>query len=279
MANLSYTFTDLSDDHSERQHLRYISSSSFGNDWNSVFHSHECSELFYLTDGEGWLCTDEGNVPIKKNQMVIVNPKVRHTERSSAKNQMHYIVLGIDNLQFHFNNDDVFSSFRVFPLETHREVVLPLLLTILKELQKKRPSYEEICQHYLAILLLQVKRITGQDFSLSVPNPIPYECEKAKNYIEQNFREDITLETLSNITHWDKFYFSHQFSKAYGISPINYLLIQRIDHSKNLLSTTDYTITQIAESSGFSSQNYFSQIFRKTTGISPRDFRKKNSPK
>lgn len=273
MSNLSYSFTDLSDDHSDRELLRYVSASSFGKDWNGVLHSHECTEIFYVTDGEGWFCTDEENFPIKKNQMVLVNPKVHHTERSSAAHQMHYIVLGIDHLQFRFGKEDAFLPFQVFHLASHREVILPLLESILKELQKKQVSYEKICQHYLSILLLQVQRITGQKFTLSAPSPIPYECEKAKNYIDEHFREPVTLDLLAGITHWDKFYFSHQFSKAYGVSPINYLLEQRVEHSKQLLRTTDYSITQIAESSGFSSQNYFSQTFKKSTGISPREYR------
>lgn len=274
MANLSYSFKDLSNDHSDKQQLLYVSSSSYGEDWNGVLHSHECTELFYVTDGEGWLCTDEGACPVRKNQMVLVNPKVRHTERSSVKNQMHYIVLGINNLQFHFGNEKEFLPFRIFDLSSHTDIILPLLQTILTELEKQKDFHEEICQHYLTILLLQVRRITGQYFTVSVPSPIPYECEKAKAYMENHFREPITLDRLAELTHWDKFYFSHQFSAAYGISPINYLLKQRVEHSRQLLETTDYSITQIAEASGFSSQNYFSQTFKKSTGMSPREYRK-----
>lgn len=277
MANLSYTFTDLSDDHSHEQQLRYVSSSSFDKNWNSVLHSHECTEIFYVTDGEGWFYTDDISIPIQKNQMVIVNPKVHHTERSSTQNKMHYIVLGVDNLQFRFGKEDAFLPFQTFMLSSHREEILPLLMIILKELRNKEDSYDKICHHYLSILLLLVKRITGQEFSLSASDQIPYECEKARLYMEEHFREAITLEHLAHLTHWDKFYFSHQFSKAYGISPINYLLEQRIEHSKQLLCTTDYSITQIAEYSGFSSQNYFSQIFRKNTGISPRVYRNQKS--
>jgi len=274
MENMTHSFTDLSYDHSENQRLRYVSSSSFGKDWNGVLHAHDCTELFYVTDGEGWLCTTDEKVPLQKNQLVIVNPKVHHTERSSLTNKMHYIVLGIDNLQFHFGKENIILPFQIFQLSSQKDIILPLIQAIMEELKKKQASYEEICQHYLSILLLQLQRITGQELNLSVPNGSPYECEKANSYMEEHFRESITLEMLAELTHWDKYYFAHQFSRAYGISPINFLLNLRISHSKQLLSTTDYSITQIAESSGFSSQNYFSQIFRKCTGISPRAYRK-----
>ena len=145
-----------------------------------------------------------------------------------------------------------------------------------EELQKKQTSYEEVCQHYLSILLLQLHRITGKEFSFAPPTDIPYECQRAKAYIEEHFHEPVTLERIAAIVHWDKFNLSHQFSAAFSVSPINYLLQLRITHSKRLLCDTDYSITQIAESSGFSSQNYFTQAFKKLVGVSPRAYRQKH---
>lgn len=146
MSTLSYSLTDLSPEHQPpHQHLRYVTSSSFGSDWNGVLHSHDCTELFYVTDGEGWLCTDETQIPLRKNNLVIVNPKVHHTERSSPEKKMHYIVLGIDNLQFCFHEGETFSPFQIFQLSSHREMILSLLHAILEELQKKQTSYEEVC--------------------------------------------------------------------------------------------------------------------------------------
>ena len=189
---------------------------------------------------------------------------------------MHYIVLGIDNLQFRFHEGETFSPFQIFQLSSHREMILSLLHTILEELQKKQTSYEEVCQHYLSILLLQLHRITGEEFSFAPPTDIPYECQRAKAYIEEHFHEPVTLERIAAIVHWDKFYLSHQFSAAFSVSPINYLLQLRIAHSKRLLCDTDYSITQIAESSGFSSQNYFTQAFKKLVGVSPRTYRQEH---
>ena len=66
MENMTDSFTDLSSDHSECQRLRYVSSSTFGKDWNGVLHAHDCTELFYVTDGEGWLCTADQSPSSKK---------------------------------------------------------------------------------------------------------------------------------------------------------------------------------------------------------------------
>jgi YesN/AraC family two-component response regulator len=62
-----------------------------------------------------------------------------------------------------------------------------------------------------------------------------------------------------------------------GISPINYLINKRIDESKKLLSTTNYSIRDISSIVGFSNSSYFSQMFKKIAGISPKTFRLNNS--
>lgn len=111
MSTLSYSLTDLSPEHQTHQHLRYVTSSSFGSDWNSVLHSHDCTELFYVTDGEGWLCTDETRIPCEKTPSSSSTPKSTIPNAPHQK-KMHYIVLGIDNLQFCFHEGETFSPSR-----------------------------------------------------------------------------------------------------------------------------------------------------------------------
>ena len=71
----------------------------------------------------------------------------------------------------------------------------------------------------------------------------------------------------------NKFYLSHAFKREYGVSPINYMISRRIDESKYLLAETDLSLSQIAQLLGFSSLSYFSQVFHRTQGISPKEYR------
>ena len=79
------------------------------------------------------------------------------------------------------------------------------------------------------------------------------------------FKEDITLQTLSDLTYLNKYYLVHAFKNYKGVSPINYLIEKRISEAKHLLGTTNFPIAKIASVVGFSSQSYFSQVFRKET--------------
>ena len=75
-----------------------------------------------------------------------------------------------------------------------------------------------------------------------------------------NYPQDITLDTLAEVSHLNKYYMVHAFTRQFGCSPINYLCEVRIKASKELLATTDYSITEVAQSSGFSSQSYFCTV-------------------
>ncbi|NRG35085.1 helix-turn-helix domain-containing protein, partial [Niallia circulans] len=66
------------------------------------------------------------------------------------------------------------------------------------------------------------------------------------------------------------------FKKVLGITPIQYLTNIRIIKGAELLYQTKYSIEDISVQVGFANANYFTKVFRKSTGITPGEFRKKN---
>ena len=98
-------------------------------------------------------------------------------------------------------------------------------------------------------------------------------CQNIKEYLDEHFSENITLDTLSEKSGMNKYYLVHSFTKQYLRSPISYLNEKRIDESKKLLENTDYSIAKIAQLIGFSSQSYFSQAFKKKTLMTPNEYR------
>lgn len=103
------------------------------------------------------------------------------------------------------------------------------------------------------------------------------ECALAKRYIDANYAKNITLDVLAEITHINKFYLAHSFTECMGQSPINYLTEKRLDASKQLLANSNLSVAQVASNTGFSSQSYFSQIFKKKVGITPQQYRKQST--
>lgn len=273
MAHIQYSISSIYNQ-TPLERLLYISSTTYGKDWISMLHTHSFTELFYCIDGEGRFCTEAQETPIKRDSLIIINPNIKHTEKSSADKPLTFLVLGIDNLKFEFENNNP-GGLQIYHFEEHRSEILPLLQQMLSEVRHKKDNYQQISHHLFMILLLKILRVTEEHFSLAPHNGLPGECEFIKEYIDTHYQEKLSLDKLAELSHLNKYYMSHIFSKAYGISPIHYLLERRILHSKELLENSDFSITQIAHVTGFSSPNYFSQSFKKYTGMTPKGYKNK----
>lgn len=267
--------------------LIYISKSKFENDWHSTLHMHPFTEIFFITSGQGTFQIGDEIVSVKESDLILINPNCSHTERSvSSSNPLEYIVFAINNLAIGTlpskltddDTKDTLNTYKILNFNKKKSEILYNLNTLIRELEEKNLNYELACKSILTLFLIQVMRNTSSDIFITENfEKINIECMKIKNYIDSHYSENITLDFLSNLTYVNKFHLVHLFTKEMGISPINYLINKRIDESKNLLSTTNYSIRDISSIVGFSNSSYFSQMFKKITGISPKDFRSNNS--
>ena len=97
--------------------------------------------------------------------------------------------------------------------------------------------------------------------------------KKAMLYISEKFNTPLTLENVSAYVHLHPSYFSTVFKNSTGLSFKEYLNKVRIEESKILLLNTDFSIIDIAIAVGFEDQSYFSKVFKKYTGTTPKQFR------
>lgn len=251
--------------------LLNASASRYEGDWPSIPHSHAFTELFYVRDGQGEFLIEDNIFPISKDDLIIVNPHINHTEISRGSPPLSYFTVGVDGLCFSFNDH---KEYRIFNCREKKTDLLFYFNSIFQELDKQSEGYEQICKHMLDVLILQLRRITDSPFDLITAQHPTKECASIKRYLDSNYGENITLDHLSALSHLNKYYLSHEFTKYYGISPINYLNHKRIEVCKELLENTDYGISDVAHLAGFSSQSYLSQSFRKSCGMTAGNYRK-----
>ena len=258
--------------------LLNVTSCKYGNDWHSVSHTHNYTELFYITGGKGQFLIRDQIYPVDVHDLVMINPNVPHTEASITSKPLEYIVLGISGVEL-ASNDAFNGQFLILNAFENKEMT-GYIPNILREMEREKPGYEEVCQAYVEILTIHLMRSiaisAGGENQGTSDNP---HCATVKRYIELHFKEYLTLEQLAAQAHMNKYYLAHAFKQEYGVSPIHYLITLRVEESKYLLSETDLTMSQIAQILGFSSPSYFSQVFRKTQGTSPVDYRRNSKNK
>ena len=96
---------------------------------------------------------------------------------------------------------------------------------------------------------------------------------RAKDYIESNFMNDITLGILAEVSCMNQFHFLRKFKQLYKKTPHQFLTGIRLNEAKTLLKKNDTTVTQVCLEVGYEDVSSFSKLFKKSTGITPDRYR------
>ena len=252
--------------------LLSISVSRDEKDWPSVLHTHPFTEIFFVLNGKGNFLFHRDVQSIKTGDLIIIPPYLEHTEQSIPGMPLEYYVLGIDGIAFQEEGRE--SSAQIFCNFDDHALIGALFDQIYYEVKSGGYGAELICRRLLEVLVLRILRSSRQ------LKPVPInavrmtkECARIKEYLDANYADHITLDKLTELTHMNKYYMAHSFAKYTGLSPIQYLNRRRLEAACQLLRDTDLSISDIAGSTGFSSQSYFTQAFRKAHGVTPMKYR------
>lgn len=98
-----------------------------------------------------------------------------------------------------------------------------------------------------------------------------------KDYIDRNYKKDISAKDVSGILGYSDVYFSKVFKQLFDDNFINYLTKIRIDRAKLLLKDVSFNIKEVGKSVGYADSNYFTKVFKRSIGMSPSEYRSKHN--
>lgn len=112
-------------------------------------------------------------------------------------------------------------------------------------------------------------------FSIAVPKSeiMHKSMQVALKYIENNFASEIGVSDLAEVAHMSVSNFHSAFKRQFGVSPVSYINNYRLSLAAEYLRQSDDRVSEICERVGINDPLYFSKIFRKTYGLSPRAYR------
>lgn len=243
--------------------------------WFNIPHSHEFCEILYVVSGTGKAIIDNTAYSIHEGDLIIINPNTIHEEKSDSSNELNLIFLAINEFQL-FNLPPNFliseDTCPVINSKKYKFKIEGYFSDLLHETSSRIDLYKEICQGLVSSLIVFILRISmaTQD---NAYNLLSEECKKVKDYIDNNYTSQLTLDSLSQNVYISKHHLSHIFKNETGVSPIKYLITKRISEACRLLVETDLSISYIASFVGYDDPVYFSQIFKRTKGVSPLAYR------
>jgi len=122
--------------------------------------------------------------------------------------------------------------------------------------------------------------IAALSAGLAPPRPIkvgglsPRQAKRATDYLLAHLSEDVSLERVAAEVGLSPWYFCRAFKDALGLAPFRWMQAQRVERARTLLANPKLSVLEVAAAVGYANQGHFARIFRRETGVSPREFRR-----
>ncbi|AGY59661.1 AraC family transcriptional regulator [Gloeobacter kilaueensis] len=172
------------------------------------------------------------------------------------------------------DNSDQISLVHCFSKRDLRLQQIAMLL--LDELQSGgvmgRLYVESLSQVLIVHLLRHYSNLT-QTITDKHRSLTPTQLQQVIDYIHAHLNQDLSLPELARIINISPTYFASLFKGAMGTSPHQYVIQQRVEQAKWMLTKTDLAIPDVALQVGFSSQSHMTQQFKRLTGMTPKQLR------
>ena len=142
----------------------------------------------------------------------------------------------------------------------------------------KRFHNEKTLKYTNASLIELLCNISDKIYNFNSQN-CPSGIYDVANYITQNYKDDFTIDKLAKISGYSKSRFSFLFKYHIDKTPVEFLRDIRLSSSRDLLLSTNLSINEISLCCGYDDALYYSRIFKKKYGVSPAQFREKETQK
>lgn len=248
-------------------------------------HFHQYYEIFYLKTGNCIYSVNGSRYHLSAGDMFIVAPGEPHCTRYEGtvpceRTIVYWMPEVVPEAYWQRHPDmkkKLSHSGKVVLAKKRKQRMEALLDRMLEENRIPDEYSHEFLQLQMLTLLLNIQRDGIFVYEkIRHDNSISSDIEDALRYIAQNFALPITLDEVAAQVGLTPTYLSRKFKKFTGTTFKEYMNHIRIRQAKQMLLTTDDTITQIALSCGFNSSNYFKDCFRRVNGVSPSVFRKQS---
>lgn len=230
-------------------------------------HLHTSAELLFMEKGEAALTTGTLEYKLSKGDFVFIMPSMLHCIVPFDDSTTVYVI----NVKNELISEIIkrYSGLRPASPVLKAMNVPDTLLYALSAISTERDK--NIAHSWINLMInIVTSKLRFAEIHDGVTSDL---SNKVLTYLSIHFREQISLDQLSDAMGVSRFHLSHLFSNKLGIGFKEYLNNLRVECAKSILRSTDIPVSEVYEASGFENQRTFNRVFRDSTGQSPRNYR------
>jgi AraC-like DNA-binding protein len=260
-------------------------------DWKMPLEWHQSLEIFYVLDGVGTYLIEDRSYKFKKGDLFVIGNQELHKSQLIDGQPFQAIVVMFDPdlvkavqvkddmepLDLFYDRPAEFShQLEVDP--TLHESIMYIFNQMIKEVERKEGYSSRGIASLLQWLIIQLSRAYGETRGAKIIDrfsgvQLKNVIKKLLDYINQHYSEDINLEQVAHQLNVNPSYMSREFKKSTGFTIVEFITAKRIRLARNLLRTTNYSVTKISSKVGYNNVTHFNWTFKKIMGISPVQYR------
>lgn len=248
-------------------------------------HAHEFVELVVLRRGQATHFSTDSEYTIRSGDVFVIHPGQAHGYRAQSELDLANILYRKEAFLSNLDAFDALPGFRAlfnpgdaarFGIRLHlapgnRKEITSLVDAIDREMTAQAPGHRPLVGGLFTQLAVTLSRLFSEPNRPSEAALL--ELEPILDHLRRSFDHDLTLADLAGRAGMSVSTLLRRFRTATGTSPVEFLLRLRLERAREILSTTDRRITEIAFDCGFRDSNYFTRQFKRHTGKSPRAYR------
>ncbi|MCG8572691.1 MAG: AraC family transcriptional regulator [Spirochaetes bacterium] len=232
--------------------------------------------VHYITDGYGRIKMDNKMYRLEKGDAFFVFPDQKNFYQASKNHPWSYKWIGFSGSRA----DEILNSIHInrksmIIHNVYISAIENMIDQVFENLKNRNPGYELKIKGLFYIILskfVEQNEIRAKNNSYQKVDYI----ENILEFIQNNYQRSITVNQMSQYLGINRSYFSNLFKKRIGTSVQDYLIKYRIDKAKELLITSEYSVAEISHFVGYKEYFTFYKIFKKLTGLSPKQYKNLN---
>lgn len=243
-------------------------------EWSHTHHMHTETELIYVAKGASMFGIDGVQYERKDGDIIVIEKGTLHSLQSHS-GVIWSCTVGEFKIKDMQENTILKPGTKpLINAGKNKQYIENIILT-LNALKSEKDNTSIFACHTLAALLVAIYYESFKQSDIIGTQKPDMFIKNILRFLNENYMQSLTLEDIAEKFHVSVSYLSHEFSKEYNISPINYIIERRISEARILLASTDCTVTEIADKVGYGDVSHFTKIFTKKTGVTPKDYSKK----